>query len=479
MKNIKIYILSFLILFVSFACDETLDINEDPLAATSADPNAVLPFVIVQYSARKTTELGTRTMDVPQHLSSCFNSPASGPTTSFLTGNTWGMYYTQVLGNLELVEADAREAGETSNNVTAIAVILKALAYYELACIWEDIPFSQAINGSEFQTPEFDTQENVFNGVVAMLDDAMSLIDAIPAEGVFSVSTGDMIYEGDMSLWRKFANSLKIRVLMLIRNQDTSVDSQLVAALSQPYISSNAEVAMLEYNGQSGQENAWFQLVTAFFGPDNESTGTHVPGEIFYNILKDNADPRYDLFIYDPDDVGPAPQGEGAGSFGAYAALTNNVIRGDLPDIWFLPAEITFYRAELALKGVTSDDAQEMYEMGVSQILEFWGGVVPGAVMTLSATEITDYIATLPDLSSLSNDDALTAIYEQQYLETFLRPIVAWNHIRRTKTPLVPPPPGAAISTHLKRFTYPPDEIGANPNTPIDKDTDIAVWFEN
>lgn len=476
MKNIKLYILSFFVLFMSLSCEETLDINTDPLAATSADPNAVLPYVFVQYSARKTTELGTRIQDVTGHMAGNFNSPRNGSTTSFLTGNTWFMYYNQVLGNLQLVENDAKAAGAPSNNVAAVAIIVKALAFYELSSIWGSVPFTQAIDGQEFPAPEFDNQETVFRGVVGLLDEAIALIDGMPAEGVFNLSVGDLIYGGDMGLWRRYANSLKLRVLMLLRNKDTSVDSQITATLAQPLIENASQAAYLRYSGAPGQENGMWNIINAFFGPSNEDFGVHTPSEIIFDVMDAVDDPRIDLFVVNAE----AGAAETSVFFTTdFAVYNDNVVRPDYPDIWFLPGEIAFYRAELALKGVTGDDAQSFYEQGITQTMEFWGGGIPGAQITLSSTEISDFIASLPTLASLGNADALAAVHNQQYLETFLRPIVAWNHIRRTDVPEVPAAPGSAITTYLKRFTYPPDEIGSNPNTPSNPNTDDPMWFEN
>ena len=89
----KLIILSSLLslLLVPMACNEQLDINTNPLAATKADPSAVLPFVVVQYSNRKISEIGTRCSDVYRTTSATFNSPANGVTTSTLTGNMWSM----------------------------------------------------------------------------------------------------------------------------------------------------------------------------------------------------------------------------------------------------------------------------------------------------------------------------------------------------------------------------------------------------
>ncbi|MCB0597354.1 MAG: SusD/RagB family nutrient-binding outer membrane lipoprotein [Lewinellaceae bacterium] len=468
MKYIKlsIFFLAGLLAFPS--CDKALDINTDPLAASSADPNVILPYVIVQYSNRFETELGTRIMDVPQHFSACSNSPRTGPTTSFLTGNTWGMYYEQVLGNLDLVEQDALVAGESRNNVAAVAKILKAKAYFELSCIWDRIPFAEALNGVDFPSPNFDAQEDVFRGCLSILDDAIDLIDKVPAEGVFDVSAGDVLFGGNMDNWRRWANSLKLRILMLLRNKDTSVDGQIQAVLSQPLIESNGQAVMLRYAGGGGSGNAFYTIVSAFFGPSNESAQYHGPGEPLYNLL-DDGDPRFDLFILDPDGLG-APD-NGFFPDDNTAVLRDNIIRGDLPHIMFLPSEISFYRAELALLGVTNEDAQEWFDRGLTQILEFWGQDIPGAQITLDDATISGYVGSLPAVT-------LQMVHEQLYLESFIRPVVAWNTVRRTNVPDLSPPANATITTILKRFNYPPDEVASNPNTPANVNTDVPQWFE-
>lgn len=470
--NIKIYVLSLVIIFTSFSCEDTLDVNTDPLVSTSADPSVVLPFVFVQYSARKVSELGTRISDVSQHMSANFNSPRRGSVSSFLTGNTWGMLYTQVLGNLLLVEADAKAAETASgNNIAAIAIIMNSLAYYEATSIWGEVPFTQALNGQEFPSPTFDDQEVVLRGIVGLLDEALTLAGT-GMDG--NVAAGDLIYGGNMTQWRKFAGSLKLRVLMMIRNKDTSVDSQITALLgTTDLINDNADNAMLTYAGGAGATNAYQGIVAAFFGPDNESQGVHAPSPVFHDLIVDNNDPREGLFIFDPTSVGAPPVGNFAFQFANVAAYSNNVIRETIPDLWFTSAEIDFYRAELALKGVAgAGAAQANYEAGVTKVLEFWGQSIPGAITTLSDTDISNYVGTLAPVT-------LTLVHEQQYLEAFLNPVLAWNTVRRTKVPTLDAVPGTSISTYLKRFTYPPLETGANVNTPTNPDTDKAQWFEN
>lgn len=471
MKKTKILILTCVLLYGHFSCDKTLDINTDPLVATSADPNAVLPYVFVQYSARKVTELGTRICDVSQYISNTFNSPNRGNTSIFLTGNTWGMMYDQVLGNLSLIIADAEAAGESRNNVNAIATILSAHIYYELTSLWEDVPFTQAINGQEFPTPAFDDQETVLNGIVDMLDSAIDLIDRRPQTGEFTISpASDMYYGGDINQWRILANSLKLRTLMMLRSGGASVESQINEVLSQPLMSSNDQAALIRYEGVSGAQSGMFTIITRFFGPDNESQNVFGPGDPIDELLSNTNDPRWNLWVARND---LDPPGNDIFPDNETSVLSNNIIRPDLPDILMLPSEIDFYKAELAMDGFsTVGDAESNYKNGVRNSIKWWGQDIPGIINTVSDTEINNFVNAL-------DSPNIDEIYNQQYLASFLMPIMAWNHVRINQVPDLSPPPNTNITSILKRFNYPPDEIGTNPNTPENKNTDVPMWFEN
>ena len=464
MKFIKYLFIVFSFALVLPSCEDSLNINENPLAATSADPNVILPFVMVQYSNRHVTELGSRTLDVPQQFTACFNSPRRGNTSIFLTGNTWGMMYSQVLGNLLLVEQDAEAAGASSNNVAAVAKILKAHTFFELSSIWEDVPFSQALDAVNFPEPTFDAQEDVLEGVITILDEAIALIDA--GGGLVDLTVGDLIYGGNMDNWRKLANSIKLRTLMLMSNQK-DITSRANAVLAEPLISSNSETAMITYPGGPSAQNGLQALIEAFFGPDNESQQVYAPTTTVFDLLQ--GDPRFDLMIVDPAGTGPTDYGTFAGP--SDAVFANNVIREDLPHMIFMPAEIDLYKAELAMRAGDTGGADANYRAGVANNLRWWGQAVPGVVNTLDDATIDDYVA---GLAAPTMQD----IHEELYIESMFRPIIAWNSVRRTNVPELGPAPGSNISTILKRFNYPPDEVASNPNTPTNLPTDTPMWFE-
>jgi hypothetical protein len=243
-------------------------------------------------------------------------------------------------------------------------------------------------------------------------------------------------------------------------------------------MSSNADAAYINYAGSAGAENAFFTIVTAFFGPDNESQNVHGPGKPIDDLLRGSGDPRYDIWIARNDL--PAPVGRRRPT-SASSVLSNNIIRPSLPDVIMTPDEIDFYKAELALEGfAAAGDAATNYKNGVKNAIEWWSNDIPGIGVGVVATESK---ASVPQADIDTYVDGLAAptlndVYNQQYLASFLNPVLSWNHVRRNKVPALDAPPGSNITTILKRFTYPPDEVDSNPNTPANKLTDVAMWFE-
>ena len=376
-----------------------------------------------------------------------------------------------MLGNLSLVKADAAAAGQKSNNVNAIATALMANTFLELTSMWEEVPYTEALDGVNFTSPNFDDQQTVLKGVVDLCDEAIMLIDTHDSVGEFPISTtSDMYYGGDISKWRIFANSLKLRALMLLKNGGASVDDKINECLDQPLMSSNDEVAYVEYAGTPGAQNAMLTIITAFFGPDNESQNIFGPGDPLDELLNGSGDPRWDLWVARNDldapgnDIFPDP---------STSVLSNNIIRGDLPDVLMSPDEFYLYKAELALLGFDkAGSAVENYKDGIRHSIEWWGQDIPGVIETVSDDDIDAYV---DGLAAPTLDD----VYNEQWLAAFNRPVLAWNHVRRNQVPVLDPPPATNITTILKRFTYPPDEVGNNPNTPANKNTDVPMWFEN
>ena len=484
-KNISKWTFTTCLMFSFTACDEVLDINTDPLASSSAAANVVLPGVLVDISNTRTSELNNRMLDVPQQIGQSFSGAAVGGPSSNQVGNSWVTRYTTQLGNLLLLEQDALEQGPTSYNVAAISIIMSAYAYHELTLIFEDIPFAEALDPENFPAPNFDTQEEVLRGIVVRLEEAKNLIPQIPATGNVDLSTADFYFNGDMEGWNRFATSLQIRTLMLLRSRDGSVDTQLNTLFNDPYIDTNNWSVLFPYSNAPANENPIKQIVDDFFGGSNAAQFVFGPTDVVTDMMNLRNDPRREMwFTLDTEGEYDGVAGRGFPNTNGSESLLrdDNIVRGDLPDILFTPAEITLYRAEMMVDGgitggLAAADAE--YRAGARQAVEFWN-TIPGAVVTVTAAEIDTYIAGLPDLTTLTTQQALDAIYEQQYLETYLRSVEAWTMVRRTGFPDLDAPPASPLTTILKRFFIPIDELSTNPNAPAtSKPLDEAMWFEN
>ncbi|MEL6923390.1 MAG: SusD/RagB family nutrient-binding outer membrane lipoprotein [Bacteroidota bacterium] len=486
MKRYISYLFCLGLLMVANSCqdgfDGVLDINDNPLAATSADANLLFPTALVQFSNNRTIEVSGRTSAIVQYTEPAFGVFGSyalcDAGNTFLVGNTWQQVYATTLKNLKLVERDAAAAEPPVNNVVAQSKIMQAFAFYMLTNLYEDIPFSEALN-TEIETPGFDNQESVLRGIVTMIDEAVRMIDQ--AEGAGKVSTGDLIYGGDLEKWEKFANSIKLKTLFLIANKDGSVGSEISATLGSPIINTLADEAEFKYYDQTGDFNPIWNTLNRFSGGSNPTWWAG--SETFQTIMEDLDDPRLSTFYSESDsddDLGTGEFKPGAvpGTYGTTSGensiVSLNILRPDYPDRYITASEILLLHAEAIIEGYASGDADEKYREGIQSNMDFYDGK-PGEI---AAEDKEAYLASLPSINDLSKDDALEAIHLQLYIQNFFRMPEGWTQWRRTKVPDLALPQRTTCGDIVRRFFYPPDEVGANPNAPSPVPFDTPMWYE-
>ncbi|MEN0004553.1 MAG: SusD/RagB family nutrient-binding outer membrane lipoprotein [Bacteroidota bacterium] len=461
--------------FVNTGCDDALDINTDPLAATAVDPNLLFPEVLVNLSNNRTIEVSGRLGNIVHYYEpglTVFGTMAYGDlSNTFLVGNIWSNWYSIGLKNLVLAEQTALSQDPQPVNVIAQSKLLQSFIYYLLTTSWEEVPFSQALNADEFPNPVFDPQEQVLEGIVAMVDEALALIDK--GDGAFSVTDGDLIYGGNMDNWERFGNSLKLKALMLLANKK-DVSAQIAAAVAAPRITALSDEAALQYFDAPGNFNPLWNTLNLFAGGNNPEWWN--ASTIFIDVLNELEDPRLSTYYDESDSFGAPP-----GSFGVdgNAIVSLNILRPDFPDRYITPAEIVLLEAEAIARGFAPGGigaADTKYREGIKLSMDFYDAK-PGAIQEVDKEA---YLNSLPNLAELPTDDAVEAIQLQIYLEDFMRSPEGWTQWRRTKVPsTVQAPAGSQISGVLRRLFYPPDEVGANPNAPNLKDLDEPMWFEN
>ena len=220
MKKIFNYILLGAIFVGASSCEKYLDINENPNSFTSATPELVLPQAIVG-SAAITSSFNTGLADIAGQRANGGGFGGFGDVVTYqwtATNGTYSGLWTSSYDNLNDYEyvIEATKSDPKLAYSTAMARIMKSMGFARLVDQFNDIPYSEALKGNKILTPKFDKGQDVYQDLVKQLDSAMIAITAAQANPEVSVpkSSADPMFKGDMDRWKRYANTLKLRLLV-------------------------------------------------------------------------------------------------------------------------------------------------------------------------------------------------------------------------------------------------------------------------
>ena len=358
-----------------------------------------------------------------------------------------------------------------------------------LTDMWGDVPFSQASQaGAEEPVygPAYETQEDIYNGLLDNLERANTLLSA----GDLLAIKGDIIFDGDLEKWRKLANSLHLRVALRLSEVNAGKAESVIAKIyndpsQYPVMESNEDNAGLTYlssfpNAHPISEEGRYRV-----GSYNE----YRISETLEGILRDYEDPRLD-FLADPtaNSVaegnpmisgmqngivdGPAYEYKGGDAFLSkfnidFFHFNPNANEGRL----MVYSEVAFIFAEAAQRGWIDADAGDMYDAGVTANFEYWSVTMPDNYLT--------------DLAAY--DGEMETIANQKYIALFYTDFQGFIEFKRTGFPAsIKPGPDAFYSEYPSRFEYPSKEQALNASSyqaavsrqGADEIT-TPVWWEN
>ncbi|MFN4144231.1 MAG: SusD/RagB family nutrient-binding outer membrane lipoprotein [Runella sp.] len=471
-EGVRGLLVAAMLVFSTTACFKNSDINIDPNRSTSVDPALLFTGAATQFSLLRVAELTWPIALMSQMWASGGRwGLAQAQYDQTRVRSAWGRTYTDVLKNLTVAVDIAQSAQPVNKNAIAQCKILMAFVYSQTSLLWGDIPFSEAATG-KVDFPKFDKQQDVLNGCIAMIDEALAMID--PA-GKGIIAPNDLYYGGDMAKWRKFANSLKMRILFSMADADPSKGAaigQLIA--SGNMISSNADAMQFKYFNQPGRQNPRFSFTAIFRGGVQSDWYCSKP---VYDLLVSLKDPRIPYF-FQPGPAAAPNEFIALNStevFTTKSALVNmNLLKADLPEVSFSYSEQLLFEAEAIARGFAPggfDTATTRMRAGVRESLLSFG--VP-------APEANTYANGLPTLTAANFK---TVLAQQQYLDLFMRPIEGWVQHRRSgvigqEIPFMTPPPAAPVAGLVRRLLYRSEEISSNPNTPTGIALDTPQWFD-
>ncbi|MGV3510279.1 MAG: SusD/RagB family nutrient-binding outer membrane lipoprotein [Sphingobacteriaceae bacterium] len=340
----------------------------------------------------------------------------------------WNNWYLQ-LTNFKDMYTQAEVV--KSKNYMAIALIMDVWVSSLITDTYGDVPYFHANKGADkVLQPKFDSQQSIYQDLFKKLEEANALLKS-PEKLTEDEVNGDALYNGDMAKWRKFGNSLYLRLLMRVSNKPEMNAAAKIAEIvdtrksEYPIFANNNDSAILKF-----QVNP--PLVSEFYNyrDIDFNTGSSL-SEFFINNLKDWEDPRLEKWATQFENSYEGipsgwPSGQVPGVKSKYPlTLKNEPLLGNIINY----AELQFILAEAAVRGFISGDAHTYYELGVTSALGMWGYAVPSTYLT----------STTAKWNVDDNDfQKIGRIILQKYYTLFFTDFQSWFEYRRTGFPILP-----------------------------------------
>lgn len=517
MKKALYFLISIFFIGLTFSCiDDFNEVNSNP-HASEIDPAPIFSKSLLCIASSKDQvwhiDLGMCASAV-QHLAGAWDASTGGqyrPVSVTVFNDLWDNYYTSGISNINIVVTRTRD-DENNHNLHWAARIWRVYLFSRLTDIYGDIPYFNASKGYSDQnfTPEFDIQSEIYSDFFSELDSAVNMMDENkrPVEG-------DLLYNGDVEKWIKFANSLRLRLgLRLVRVNSSLAQQQVQEAISGGVLENNDDNCAIPYGPYTGSDGEFRGNATGqLFSENDRDQGmcgfriastlaeylrsTDDPRFLIYGRMYDYSGSSYvditDWFTDIPGFVQGIPQGnywwhDAEFADGDYAEWGHwfdwsDGLNGRPDGYWhdygsryLMPSEymahpenpffvITYGEVELllaeaAVRGWGATDALTHFTDGMNASFELIPAALKGApvISDQQIDEFFDALGTLP----VSQADWLELINNQLWVIHFLDPIEAYNNWRRSGYPELTPwagdqngwdTPGA--NEIPRRFNYP------------------------
>jgi len=230
--------------------------------------------------------------------------PAAGPTS---VSGVWSRVYLYALPNLNVILD--KSAVDNATHYAAVANILKAANLGLATDSYDNIPYSDALQGSDNLNATFDTQESIYNEIFSLLDSAIAALQSADTSG-FLVGSEDLVYDGDMGQWLRAAYTLKARYQLHLSkvNGSTAAANAALASIANGF-TSNSDDFQIFYNESS--LNPWYarEVLAKNTGNDHDKIGDQMVNYMngtTYPFLSGTVtvDPRLDIYAEASDGSG-------------------------------------------------------------------------------------------------------------------------------------------------------------------------------
>ena len=493
----KVIVLTVLTGLTFGSCKKFLDVNKNPNIAPSVTVKTLLPAAELYLASGIGVDLQVTGAFWSQYWT---QNPASShyrmldqyaPTSDFFT-NAWTNLYAANENFYQLENlADSQSAGQYA----AIALLMQAYTFQVITDGWGDAPFRTSLKGQYLNghmvNPTYDSQKVVYKGVLTYVDSALKMINTSAAT---TPGADDLIYGGDMSKWRKFGLTLKLKAIMRMEAIDpVTAQADLITLYNTPglqFIGSGDDAAVKFTSGGSNGNPLYSE--EAGIGSQNFAASATIVDSMLNNY--DTA--RLKLFF--KAGTGSSFAGVKQGDYYSTAtsfSVPNVYVAGDetnsssanAPVNLMTSYESYFLQAEVVARGLIApgpSDATLFYE-GVQASFNYYNTQIIASSGITAALAYNNYVAggasgiNYPVGGSIKTKVRYIML-QKWYAMCGNQSFEAWTELRRTGLDsILTPSANSSIGLILpKRFVYPTPEVNYNSNFPGLQAVTTKVWWD-
>ncbi|MEI6050316.1 MAG: SusD/RagB family nutrient-binding outer membrane lipoprotein [Bacteroidota bacterium] len=486
----KLLILLTVLLVLGTSCkDDFLSVNEfNPNSASAVPANLVLPAAL-----NTTSRIVTTPGNYPfvylwygcMSISGSYSQPTDLTQYNLLNSSYQGNWNNSYL-NLQNYDYIVKNSTtEKLKPYKAIAMIMKVYLYQNLVDAYGNVPYSEALRSADgILKPKYDAQQTVYEDLVVQLDAAMEQITSAPADAD-EVGAYDIIYNGDMDLWLKFANTLKLRILVNqsdMTGRGSYISGAIATTISNGFLGAG-EGAMLNpgYLQSAGKMNPFWERFYKQDGSQQaDGLSYFVAGQDACDFLTANNDPRKLRFFQANTSGGTAVKGNYFGALVLEPQITTSKLGAGMLQGYnqtspiLTDFESLFLQAEAVQRGIITGDAKALYESAVTQSIIYMGG--SSGTTAAAATYLAQ---ALMNVSFDASTNKVKAIITQKWVAlNGLSPMPIWTDYRRTGFPdflHFSADPARLNDIPPVRLLYPQAEISTN-NDNVLAQGDISLF---
>lgn len=463
MKIRKIYLMILGLMVLVSACE--LPDNIDPKSATEVPVETLLTNA--QVSFVDAVDEISMNVNITRFLAQYCSQTAYTQESRYdfedrqVPDTYWNQLYRSTLIDLK----DARtsleaQAGNESFNATrdnkiAIIDVIEVYIYHTLIDFFGNIPYEEALMGSENLTPVYDDAKTVHLDLISRLTDDIATLSNGNGD---SWGAEELFFGGDTEAWAKVAASLKLRMAMRLADTDAAAaQTHAEAAINAGLIASNDEGFIFHWNGTSPHVNTIHER----FNLDGRTD--YAPSKTIIDKMLDLNDPRVPLYFAQVDTSGSGdlaywglPYGlPGSVNANSYSKFAPEMFAADYPAVLIGYDEVEFLLAEAAARGYTTGGtADEHYEDAITASIEYWGGTAGDAATYVASADVAYDANSWKEL-----------IGTQKWIALYNRGNEGYASWRIFDWPVLTPPPDFSQEDIPLRWPYPYNEVDLNPDS--------------